>query len=101
MLAVRLTLTGHRPYWASAPQHLDRTALRLCLDRLAPPRKDRHVAFELPPITCAADAAKTSAALMAAVAVGDLTPRGAAEIGKLSPTEGKRKDNTSSRKTSS
>ena len=28
-------------------------ALRLCMDRLAPPRKDRPVMFELPTITCA------------------------------------------------
>jgi Family of unknown function (DUF5681) len=61
----------------------DLTALRLCLDRLAPPRKDRHVAFELPPVACAADAVKASAALVAAVADGDLTPAEAAELGKL------------------
>src|SRR5215207_1838520 len=28
----------------------DMTAIRLCLDRLCPPRKDRHVTFELPPL---------------------------------------------------
>src|SRR5712672_3245124 len=61
----------------------DLTALKLCLDRLAPPRKDRHVAFELPPVACAADAVKASAALVAAVADGDLTPAEAAELGKL------------------
>jgi Family of unknown function (DUF5681) len=61
----------------------DMTALRLCIDRLAPPRKDRHVAFELPPIACAADAVKASAFLVAAVADGDLTPAEAAELGKL------------------
>jgi hypothetical protein len=61
----------------------DMTALRLCLDRLAPPRKDRHVVFELPPVACAADAVKASAALVAAVAEGDLTPAEAAELGKL------------------
>ena len=61
----------------------DMTALRLCLDRLAPPRKDRHVAFELPPVACPADAVKASAALVAAVADGDLTPAEAGELGKL------------------
>jgi Family of unknown function (DUF5681) len=61
----------------------DIAALRLCMDRLAPPRKDRHVAFALPPVACAADAAKASAALVAAVADGDLTPAEAAELGKL------------------
>jgi uncharacterized protein DUF5681 len=61
----------------------DMAALRLCMDRLAPPRKDRLVMFELPTITSAADAVKASAALVAAVAVGDLTPAEAGELGKL------------------
>jgi hypothetical protein len=61
----------------------DMAALRLCMDRLAPPRKDRLVMFELPTITCAADAVKASAALFTAVAIGDLTPSEAAELGKL------------------
>jgi hypothetical protein len=49
----------------------DLTALRLCLDRIAPPRKDRPVLFELPPITSAADAVQASGALVAAVAEGE------------------------------
>ena len=61
----------------------DMAALRLCMDRLAPPRKDRPVMFELPTITCAADAVKASAALVTAVAIGDLTPAEAGELGKL------------------
>ena len=61
----------------------DIAALRLCMDRLAPPRKDRLVMFELPTITSAADAVKASAALVAAVADGDLTPAEAGELGKL------------------
>jgi hypothetical protein len=58
-------------------------ALKLCLDRLSPPRKDRHVAFELPPIACAADALRASASLVTAVADGELTPAEAGELGKL------------------
>jgi hypothetical protein len=61
----------------------DMQALRLCLDRLVPPRKDRPVSFELPPITCAGDAAKASAALVAAVAIGQITPSEAVELGRL------------------
>ncbi|MGH1572670.1 DUF5681 domain-containing protein [Methylobacterium sp. P31] len=60
----------------------DGPALRLCLDRLCPPRRDRHVPFALPPIACAADAVKASAALVAAVAAGELTPSEVAELGK-------------------
>ena len=61
----------------------DLAALRVCLDRIAPPRKDRPVLFELPPVSSAADAAKAAAALLEAVAVGDLTPAEASELGKL------------------
>jgi len=61
----------------------DLAALRLCLDRIAPPRKDRPVLFELPPVSSAADAANAAAALLEAVAVGDLTPSEAGELGKL------------------
>jgi hypothetical protein len=61
----------------------DLPALRLCLDRIAPPRKDRPVHFDFPPVSSAADAAKAAAALLEAVAVGDLTPAEASELGKL------------------
>jgi hypothetical protein len=37
----------------------------------------------LPPVSSAADAAKAAAALLEAVAVGDLTPAEASELGKL------------------
>ena len=61
----------------------DTVAMRLCLDRLAPVRKDRPVAFALPPIGTTADVVKASAALLQAVASGELTPFEAAELGKL------------------
>lgn len=61
----------------------DMTALRLCLDRLMPPRRDRHVAFALPKLEAAADAVQASAALVEAVAKGELTPSEAAELSKL------------------
>src|ERR1700737_1758408 len=61
----------------------DIAALRLCLDRILPPRKERPVSFEMPTINTAEDAKAASAALLAAVAAGSLTPSEAAEIGKL------------------
>ena len=61
----------------------DTTALRLCMDRLIPARKDRHVPFALPKLETAADAVKASAALVEAVAAGELTPSEAAELSKL------------------
>jgi hypothetical protein len=61
----------------------DGPALRLCIDRLAPPRKDRPVWFELPEMKVARDAVKASAAIVAAVAAGDLTPSEAAELSRV------------------
>jgi hypothetical protein len=52
----------------------DTVALRLCLDRLAPARKDAPISIELPPVTSAADTVTASAAVLAAVAAGDCTP---------------------------
>jgi hypothetical protein len=60
----------------------DTVALRLCLDRIAPARKDRPVWFELPVIQTTADLPRATGALLQAVASGDLTPSEAAEIGK-------------------
>ena len=42
----------------------DMAALRLCLDRILPPRKDRPVTFTLPPISSARDAAQTVSAVL-------------------------------------
>ena len=69
--AIDLALTGDIP------------ALRLCLDRILPPRKDRPVNFTLPTINSAQDAAAVVSSVLAAVAAGELTPADAAEVGKL------------------
>lgn len=58
----------------------DCAALRLCLERIAPPRKDAPAQFDLPPIQSAADAAKAAGAVLGAVAGGDLTPTEGAHI---------------------
>jgi hypothetical protein len=52
----------------------DTTALRLCLERIAPPRKDSPVRFDLPPMESAASASAAMGAILAGVASGDLTP---------------------------
>jgi hypothetical protein len=52
----------------------DMTALRLCLDRLAPPRKDAPISTDLPIVRNARDALEASAALLAAVSAGEVTP---------------------------
>ena len=61
----------------------DLTAIRVCLDRLVPARRDRTVAFELPKIEKPGDAVTACAALLEAVADGALTPSEASELGKL------------------
>jgi hypothetical protein len=61
----------------------DPGALRLCLERIVPARKDRPIAFELPKIDSVAESAKLMNALLGAVAVGDVTPAEAGEISKL------------------
>lgn len=58
----------------------DGPALRLCLDRIAPPRKDAPVSFDLPPIKSAADTVTASASLLDAVAAGDVTPDEAGRV---------------------
>lgn len=61
----------------------DVTALRLCLDRIAPARKDCPVSFSLPPIKTAEDAVLASSALLSAVAAGEVTPDEAARVMSL------------------
>jgi hypothetical protein len=61
----------------------DITAMRLCLDRIVPVRKDRPVAFDLPILEHATDAVRALAAIAKAVADGDLTPMEAAELSKV------------------
>jgi hypothetical protein len=58
----------------------DMVAMRLCLDRVMPPRRDRPVAFELPKIESAKDVPAAGAAILQACADGALSPGEAAEI---------------------
>jgi len=61
----------------------DLAALRLCIDRLVPPRKDRPVSFDLPKIESARDAANAISAVLTAVSTGDLTPAEASDVTRL------------------
>ena len=62
----------------------DTTALRLCIERIAPTRKDAPVEFDLPDIESAQDAATAAAALLSEVAAGSITPlEGATVMGLL------------------
>ena len=50
------------------------TALRLCLDRLVPLRRERTVTLNLPPVRTAADAMQAAGEIVAALGAGVLTP---------------------------
>jgi Family of unknown function (DUF5681) len=58
----------------------DMAALRLCLERVLPPRRDRPVVFDLPKIEGATDALNASSAVLKACAAGTLSPGEAVEI---------------------
>ncbi|WP_315975073.1 DUF5681 domain-containing protein [Microvirga yunnanensis] len=61
----------------------DTTAMRLVMDRIMPPWKDRPVAFALPKLETPTDAVKAAAAIVEAVASGDLTPSEAEDLSRL------------------
>ncbi len=62
----------------------DTTALRLCLERVCPPRKDTPIEFALPDIATAHDAADAARSVLSAVSEGLITPQeGAAAMGLI------------------
>jgi hypothetical protein len=67
----------------------DTTALRLCLERIAPPRREAPVTVDLPAIVTADDLPKAIAALLQATARGDLTPGEAGRLAALVGEAGK------------
>lgn len=69
--AIELAISGDGP------------VLRAILDRLCPPRKDAPVKVTLPAIKSAADIPAAMSSILAAVAVGKLTPSEAAALAGL------------------
>lgn len=61
----------------------DTTALRLCLERIAPPKKDAAVSFNLPAMKSSRDAADTAQAVLRAVSLGEITPLEGTSIMRL------------------
>jgi hypothetical protein len=72
--AVKLTLDG------------DPMALRLCLERILPPWRERPVRFALPPIESAADVSPAMNAVTSALAGGKITPGEAERIAMVIET---------------
>ncbi len=64
----------------------DALALRLCLDRIIAPRRDRPIELALPPIETVADLARAMKAVARAAARGAVTPGEAAEFAQLVET---------------
>ena len=52
----------------------DMTAIRLCLDRLCPPRKDRPVSLKLPQVATTRETVEAIRSVLEAVGDGDITP---------------------------
>ena len=61
----------------------DVAALKLCLDKVAPPRRDRPVEITMERIETAADACSAISDLIEAVAAGELTPSEADAVAEL------------------
>jgi hypothetical protein len=61
----------------------DGMALRLCLDRIIPPRRGRPVQLGLPPVSDAADLGGTMAAITNSAVGGAITPGEAAELARV------------------
>jgi len=64
----------------------DLIALRICLDRILPVRKNRPIEFVLPTIETIADAPRAIGAITAAVARGEITITDAADVSRLVET---------------
>lgn len=58
----------------------DTAALRLCVDRLIPPRRTRPLRLALPPLRSPADAPKALAAVATGVAKGDISTNEAMDV---------------------
>jgi Family of unknown function (DUF5681) len=61
----------------------DMAAIRVCMDRLAPARRGAAISCELPPVETSGGAVAAVAAIIAAVAAGDVTPAEAASLARV------------------
>jgi hypothetical protein len=58
----------------------DDIAMRLCVERMMPPRRERPVPLRLPRIESEADARRASAAVIEALGEGEVTPKEAEHL---------------------
>jgi hypothetical protein len=64
----------------------DTTALRLCLERIIPPRKDRPITFDAGALEGPADALKALVGVIRAIARGEITPDEATTVASVLDT---------------
>ena len=64
--------------WQAIP-----STMRLCLDRLFPPRRTRPIDLELPKVETAGDVLKAHAAVIDAMAQGGITPDEASTVSSV------------------
>lgn len=64
----------------------DMTAIRLCLERLIPIRKDAPISFKLPDMNCADDSAVAMSGVLQALAEGEITPMEASSVAAVIET---------------
>lgn len=64
----------------------DAAALKLCIDRIVAPRRERALSFRMPPIGGAGDLARAMAALVGAASRGEITPGEAAQLAQVVET---------------
>ena len=58
-------------------------ALRLCLDRIAPPRRGRAITLDIGPTRTLADLSEAQSTILTAMAAGDLTVEEAADAARV------------------
>ena len=75
----------------------DPTALRLCIERILPPCRERAVRFELPPIENAADVSVAMNAVTSALSRGIITPGEGERIANVVETFARAIDTTKRR----
>jgi hypothetical protein len=66
-----------------AAKNGDMSAAKILIDRILPPKRDRHISFTLPQIRSATDAASAMAAVINEVASGSITAAEAEGLSKL------------------
>jgi hypothetical protein len=58
-------------------------ALRLCLDRIAPPRRGRPITLDIGAVKTPADLADAQAVVLTAMAAGEITSEEAADVARV------------------